>query len=135
LPAAELVLVRVLQGQFFLCNVFCNADKIWIRGFVWFAFLATFRYLSLLEIDARFIEKQVFCMGLADLADLVSLVNLVNLVNCQAKNLLFNKPHVPKPDSNLPIPPLSSKTATFSLQAPELDTRPFFGLILPHAQA
>jgi hypothetical protein len=122
--------MRVLQDQFFLCNVLCNAAKIGLRGFVWFVVLATCRYLLLLEIDVRFIEKQVFC---TDLADLVSLVSLVNLVNCQAKILLFNKPHVPKPHSSLPIPPLSSKTATFSLQHLELETRPFFGLILPHA--
>ena len=56
-PAAELVLVRVLQGQFFLCNILCNADKIGLVGFVWFAVLATCRYLLLLEIDVRFIEK------------------------------------------------------------------------------
>ena len=54
------MLVRVLQGQFFLCNVLCNAGKIGLAGFVWFAVLATYRYLSLLEIDIRFIEKQFF---------------------------------------------------------------------------
>ena len=57
LPTVKLVLVRVLQGQFFVCNVLCNAAKIGLRGFVWFAVLATFHYLSLLEIDVRFIEK------------------------------------------------------------------------------
>jgi hypothetical protein len=80
-------------------------------------------------------------MGFASLAALVSLVslanlvNLVNLVNGQAKNLLFAKPYIRKQHPNLPIPPLSRKTAIFSLQLKQLDTRPFFGLILCHAQA
>jgi hypothetical protein len=42
--------VRVLRGQFSLCNILCNADKTGLQGFVWFAFLTIFRYLSLLEI-------------------------------------------------------------------------------------
>lgn len=136
--------MRALRGQFFLCNILCNARKIGLAGFVWFAFIATNGYLSILEIGIRFIEKLVFCTDSADLVSLVSLVNLansvnlvslVNSVNCQAKNLLFNKPHIPKPHPNLPTQPLQSKTAVYSPQHTELDTRPFFGLILPYAQA
>jgi hypothetical protein len=127
--------VRILRGQFSLCNVLCNATQIGLVGFVWFAFIATNGYLSILEIGIRFIEKLVFCTDSADLVNLVSLVSLVNSVNCQAKNLLFNKPHIPKPHPNLPTQPLQSKTAVYSPQHTELDTRPFFGLILLHAQA
>jgi hypothetical protein len=112
--------VRVLQDQFFLCNVLCNADKIGLAGFVWFAVLTSCRYLLLLEIDTRFIEKQVFCMGSADLANSVSLVNLVNLL---AKNLLFNKPHVPKLHTNLPIQPFPSNPVSFAAHNKELDAR------------
>ena len=34
LPAVELVLVRVLRGQFSLCNILCNGSKIGLVGFV-----------------------------------------------------------------------------------------------------
>ena len=50
LPAVKLVLVRVLPGQFSLCNILCNARQIGLEGFVWFAFIATSGYLSFLEI-------------------------------------------------------------------------------------
>lgn len=52
------MLVRVMPGQFFLCDVLCNAAKIGQRGFAWFAFLVICCYLSFLEIDGRFFEKQ-----------------------------------------------------------------------------
>jgi hypothetical protein len=51
--------MRVLRGQISLCNFLCNADKIGLAGFVWFAVLATCRYLLLLEIAIRFIKKQL----------------------------------------------------------------------------
>jgi len=104
--------MRVLRGQFSLCNFLCNAAKIRLAGFVWFTVLATCHYLSFLEIDIRFIEKQVFCLGLADLADLVSLVSLVGLVGLvslvgyQAKNLLFNKPYSPLANARFPVCPV-----------------------------
>jgi hypothetical protein len=37
----------------------CNADKIGLPGFVCFTVLTSCRYVSLLAIDAGFIEKQV----------------------------------------------------------------------------
>jgi hypothetical protein len=85
--------VRILRGQNSLCNFLCNGSKIGQADFVWSAFMATFRYLLILEIGIRFIEKQVFCTDSADLEGLVSLVNSVNLVSCHAKTLLFKKPY------------------------------------------
>jgi hypothetical protein len=78
------------------------------------------------------VGRLVVLVGLVNLANSV---NSVNSVNCQAKNLLFNKPHIPKPHPNLPTQPLPSKTAVYSPQHTELDTRPFFGLILHYAKA
>jgi hypothetical protein len=72
----------------------CNAAKIGQAGFIWFAFLATFRYLSFLEIDIRFIEKQVFCMGLADLAGIKEIFKLETTVAQTNKSSCRTRPYL-----------------------------------------